>query len=95
MTELKLGYITAPVGTSLPAPNFIGDGDLPNSSCEARSRVLLEKLTCFFTGAVAGTAVRALSKFEDTGGDKCVPAAILLGSFEYLRLGVRRMERTS
>jgi hypothetical protein len=52
--------MTAPVGTSLPTLDFIGDGDLPNSSSDARSSVLLVKLTCFLTGAVAGTGGRAL-----------------------------------
>lgn len=35
-----------------------------------------------------------MSQADSGGGDMCVPAAILVGSSENLRLGVRRMERT-
>lgn len=61
--------MTAPVGISLPALNFIGDGDLPTSFSDARCNVLLLKSTCFFTGAVAGMAGKALCRLNAGGGD--------------------------
>ena len=86
--------MTAPEGTSDPARSFMGEGDLPSSSHAARSSVLLVKLTCFFTGAVLGIGGRALLAFIPDGGDMWVPAAIFRGSSEYLRPGVRRIDRT-
>jgi hypothetical protein len=61
--------MTAPVGISLPALNFIGEGDFPSSLSDARCNVLLLKSTCFLTGAVAGTTGRALCRFKAGGGD--------------------------
>lgn len=84
----------APEGTSEPARSFIGEGDLPRSSHTTRSKVLLVKLTCFFTGAVCGTTGRGLLAFHSEGGDIWVPAATFSGSSENLRLGVRRIDRT-
>lgn len=86
--------MTAPEGTSDPARNFIGEGDLPSSSQAARSIVLFVKLTCFLTGAVLGNAGRTQPVASTLGGEMCVPAAIFVGSSENLRLGVRRMDRT-